>query len=226
MEHLGVFYLPSFSRPQMPISSLFSSPAAPPPPPHPGLGERNRWSFLEKPPKCLLHLPSPLPLPLGASALRLPWQLSRADLLLPAGHRYSTWALLGRLVWLWSLFSLCQWDTLGMCFVEFRCFCGVEGSKPGHPHHIPHTLSPGLLSRLQGPGSLSCPWPTVFAPMGSPEWCLTKNPQPFLSTAHQQPGLQGGLGVKSICLGLGSGLTSHLTLRDEKKTSGKIPICC
>lgn len=48
------------------------------------------------------------PLAFKNQALPLPWQPCRADLLLPAGHRYSTWAISGRLLWLWFLLSGCH----------------------------------------------------------------------------------------------------------------------
>lgn len=104
------------------------------------------------------------------------------------------------------------WDTLAYASWTSRYPRGVRGSKPGRPHPVP--CAPPLrvlhLPRLQGP--------RVFAPRGSPEWRLSENPQPFLRT---QAGLRGGLGVISVCLRSGSGLTSYLTLRDENQ--GKNP---
>lgn len=53
-------------------------------------GGRNRWAFLEKPLSAFSTSLLPPPLAFKNQALQLPWQLCRADLLLPAGHRYST----------------------------------------------------------------------------------------------------------------------------------------
>lgn len=74
---------PSLSRPSCLFLSCFS--------PQLGFLGKQQMGFSREAITCLSHLPS-RPLPLGASALRLPWQLSKADLLLPVGQRHSTGA--------------------------------------------------------------------------------------------------------------------------------------
>lgn len=51
------------------------------------LGERNAGFSRKATTVCLL-----LPLPLGAAALQLPWQLCRAAVQRPVGQRCTTWA--------------------------------------------------------------------------------------------------------------------------------------
>lgn len=176
-----VFPLPSFSRFQMPIPFL--------PFPHLQLGflgkETDGFSQRSH------HMPSPPPffphpLPLRASECHCHGNC-RVDLLLPAGHRYSTWAMNARVACLalapvlWMPMGH-SWHMLhgpqGACAVLRGANLGTRILFP-----TPHPPPPGvlLLPRLQGPASLSSHWPMAFAPGVLKNSALQRTPSLFSS---------------------------------------------
>lgn len=148
LEHLGVFSLPSFSRPQMPI--FF------PCPPSMTSWGKKQMGFSRKAAECLLHLPFPA-LPLrtkccschGNGAGLTCCSLQATD---TAPGQYQDG---------WSGFGSCSLDANGtrLAYASWtlRCAPGVEGSKPGHPILFP-TPTPRVLLLPRRQGS------QVFAP--------------------------------------------------------------
>lgn len=100
------------------------------------------------------------------------------------------------------------WDTLAYASWTSRCPRGVRGAKQGTPilFSVPHPYGSCTFQGLRAHG---------YLPPGFSGTVPLENPQPFLCTAYTQAGRRGGLGVISVCLRSGSGLTSYLTLRDE-----------
>lgn len=219
LEHLRVFPLPSFSRSQMPIPF--------PPSPHLQLG------FLGKETDGLSqrshHVPSPPPFapnPLPFKSLSNAVAMVTVQGRLAASCRPQIQHLGNECQGGWPGFGSCSLDANGtlLAYASWtsRCLCGVQGSKPGHPHPIPHPTSSTPGFRAQPLSAATGPW---YLPHGFSETVPYKNPSLSL---HRPPTARTPrwAGVINVCLGLGSGLTSCFTFRDEKKTRGKKTICC
>lgn len=115
----------------VPLSLLHPNTHFFPPPPPMWFSERKeQMGFSRKVTTCLLHLPSPLSMPSGGSALWLPWQQCRGNLLLLEGQRCAIWVMLGWPVSLWPLFSRNQraaFSTWVMDLETLECLLQLQG---------------------------------------------------------------------------------------------------
>lgn len=84
----------------------------------------------------------------------------------------------------WSGFGSCSLDANGTLLAygswTSRCLCGVQGSKPGHPHPIPHPASSTPRGpappQASGPSLSQQPLASGICPTGSQKQCLIRTP--------------------------------------------------